>query len=340
MASKASSGVVGALRAAIGRPAAPQLDILDLRHLSSAQLRPLLEDESAGWEQRLSWNYVSARELLLQYVDNRVLPGFAAIDHGRVVGYAFGVQEAEKAIVGDVFAFGEGGDRPSPLCNTLLLHLLELLEATPGTDRIEAQLLMFDQGTVGSPFGARGFRTFPRLFMHGALQPEPSKTTVPADLILEPWHPALFGQASELIHRAYRGHVDSGINDQYQTVAGSQRFLNNIVRFPGCGEFLPEHSLALRRRNSDRLEGLLMCSAVRSDTAHVTQLCVDSQWRGAGLGELLLRRVSRQLLAAGFRQLSLTVTEQNTGAVRLYERVGLSTRHRFDAYAWQAQSSL
>ena len=258
--------------------------------------------------------------------------------NGRVVGYAFGVQEAEKAIVGDVYAFGEGGDRPSPLSNTLLLHLLELLEATPGTERLEAQLLMFDAGTLASPFGVRGFHVFPRLFMHGLLQPRPPQTELPENLLFEHWHPGLFQAASELIHLAYQGHVDSGINDQYQSVAGSQRFLSNIVRFPGCGEFLPAHSLALRRRDSGFLVGLLLSSAVRFDTAHITQLCLHPGWRGRGLGETLLRAASAGLTAAGYRNLSLTVTAQNTPAVRLYERIGLATRHRFNAYAWQAEN--
>ena len=36
--------------------------------------------------------------------------------------------------------------------------------------------------------------------------------------------------------------MDSEINDQYRTLSGSLRFLNNIVRFPGCGTFDPEGS--------------------------------------------------------------------------------------------------
>ena len=43
--------------------------------------------------------------------------------------------------------------------------------------------------------------------------------------------------AAAVIAAAYRGHIDSDINDQYRSLNGSLRFLNNIVRFPGCGVF-------------------------------------------------------------------------------------------------------
>ena len=59
-------------------PTATQLEILDLRHFSARQLRPLLETEAAVWEDRLRWNYRSSTELLLQYLDSRILPGFVS----------------------------------------------------------------------------------------------------------------------------------------------------------------------------------------------------------------------------------------------------------------------
>ena len=42
-------------------------------------------------------------------------------------------------------------------------------------------------------------------------------------------------EAAHVISAAYRGHVDSEINDQYRSIPGARRFVTNIVRFPGCG---------------------------------------------------------------------------------------------------------
>jgi ribosomal protein S18 acetylase RimI-like enzyme len=75
----------------------------------------------------------------------------------------------------------------------------------------------------------------------------------------------------------------------------------------------------------------LLCSRVASDVAHITQLCIAPAWRGHGLGRALLNHCTHHLAHAGFAAITLTVTEANRQAVKLYENHGFSTRHRFDA---------
>src|ERR1700730_6504622 len=55
-----------------------QVEILDLRHFSSVDLRPLLEDEVREWARLLSWDYSGSAEMILRYVDAKILPGYAA----------------------------------------------------------------------------------------------------------------------------------------------------------------------------------------------------------------------------------------------------------------------
>jgi ribosomal protein S18 acetylase RimI-like enzyme len=315
-----------------------QLEVLDLRHFSAAQLQPLLMEEADRWQRRLFWDYSGSTSVLLKYLDSRVLPGFVALRRGKVAGYAFAVFEAAKAVLGDVYAFGEGEGPSNPVCETLLVHLLEMLQSAPGVDRIESQLLMFPTGALGGPFVARGFLPHPRLFMVADLA-SPGlapglANSLPTGVALEPWQHALYEPAAELIHLAYVGHVDSGINDQYRSVHGAQRFLHNIVRFPGCGIFDPESSWVLRSTRSRELLAMVLCSRVRQDSAHVTQLCVSPALRGLGLGPTLLNHCILGLEATGVKSLSLTVTESNDGARRLYERHGFTVAHRFDAMVW------
>src|SRR5262249_52752665 len=64
----------------------------------------------------------------------------------------------------------------------------------------------------------------------------------------------------------------------------------------------------------------------------IKDLAVARAARGRGLGESLLRHAFARLHGRGVRRVGLKVDEQNpTGAVRLYERVGMRTvkRHRF-----------
>jgi ribosomal protein S18 acetylase RimI-like enzyme len=203
---------------------------------------------------------------------------------------------------------------------------------------------MFPTGALAQPFSSRGFAPHPRLFMLADLaapirSPQPAQP-LPSGVILEAWQPALYEPAAELIHLAYVGHVDSGINDQYRSIHGAQRFLHNIVRFPGCGIFDAESSWILRNARSRELLAMILCSRVRQDSAHITQLCVSPALRGLGLGPALLRHCVLGLQAAGVESLSLTVTESNAGAHRLYEQHGFRIAHRFDAMVWdQTQSA-
>ena len=79
------------------------MEILDLRHFSSVDLRPLLDDETRAWASLLSWDYNGSAEMILRYVDAKILPGYAAIERGRIFGYSFFVYEGSKGVVGDLF---------------------------------------------------------------------------------------------------------------------------------------------------------------------------------------------------------------------------------------------
>ncbi len=310
------------------------LEVLDLRHFSAKQMRPLLETEARSWEDRLRWNYRSSTELLLQYLDTHILPGFVAVENGRVCGFAFCVYEGMKAVVGDAFAVPTSEHDANSIVTILLRHLLELLRASPSVQRIESQLLLYDSPTFESVFREGGFITYPRLFMEAELGSAlhfAELRAVPPGFTLRRWSTTDYQAAAELIHACYVGHVDARINDQYRSLHGSLRFLHNIVRFPGCGVFQGDQSWVMEETGSGRLAGIILCSRVADDVAHVTQLCVAPERRRERLGALLLEQCMRHLRQTGYAAISLTVTEENRTAVKLYQEHGFVTRHRFDA---------
>jgi ribosomal protein S18 acetylase RimI-like enzyme len=313
-------------------PVAPQLEVLDLRHFSSRQLRPLLEREAELWRTRLRWDYRSSTELLLQYLESRILQGFVALDRGRVCGYTFCVYEGRKAVIGDAFAAGADGTPDAATTRLLMTHALEMLRHSPAVDRVESQLLLFKAGEFKSLFAGPEFSLYPRLFLGLDLRAAAAQAAAgPAEAVLAPWMPQDYQSAAELIHACYEGHIDAQINDQYRSLHGSLRFLHNIVRFPGCGVFESKFSWVLRDGSSRAPLGLVLVSRVGDRVGHVTQLCISPQHRGRGLGRLLLERCAQSLLLAGLDAVTLTVTEGNTEAVRLYERFGFTCMHRFDA---------
>lgn len=320
-------------------PVASEFEILDLRHFSARELRPLLEQEAVQWESLLRWDYGSSVELLLQYLDSRVLQGYAAVHRGKLCGYAFCVYEGNKAVIGDAFSFGLGAAQDLETTRILLTHLLEMLRHSPMVERIEAQLLLPKAGEFASVFRGPRLRIFPRLFLECALGAQPlsgggesdGTGKLPLEITLSSWVAQDYQAAGELIHAAYLGHPDAEINDQYRSLHGALRFLHNIVRFPGCGTFEPAFSWVLRHRRTRQPIGLVLASRVAGDVAHITQFCVAPAHRGRGLGSVLLGQAVRSLRMAGFAAITLTVTEANRNAVRLYKQFGFRSRHRFDA---------
>jgi ribosomal protein S18 acetylase RimI-like enzyme len=113
------------------------------------------------------------------------------------------------------------------------------------------------------------------------------------------------------------------------------RFLNNIVRCPGCGVFDADSSFVAMHRPTRALIGLILCSRVRDDVGHVTQVCLLPEYRGLGVGEGLIAATYNSLRNRSFSLLTLTVTEANHRAVDLYKKLGFLDRRAFDAFVWE-----
>ena len=320
------------------------IEILDLRHFAASMLCPLLEAEGELWKERLHWDYRPSAKLLMQYLDSHMLPGYAALAADRVAGYVFCVYEEAKAVIGDVFAMPfpaagpPNGSTPShPIEETLLKHLLELLLNSPQVDRIEAQLLLHPAGAHSATFREAEFQIYRRLFMVQPLHGRGSQPAVnlPENLLLRPWREDDLAPAARLICEAYSGHPDSLINDQYRSVHGSMRFLNNIVRYSGCGAFSAPASHVVLERGSRELAALILGSRVSPQSGHITQVCVHPSYRRRGLARLLLSVAASSFLRVGATEISLTVTEVNSEAIDLYLDEGYHCAHVFDAAVWQ-----
>ena len=314
------------------------VEILDLRHFSSDDLRPLLDREVEVWGGLLAWDYRGSADMILRYVDAKILPGYAAVERGSIVGYSFFVYEGSKGVVGDLFVSPR---RPDARAIELQMveHIIATLQQSPGILRVEAQLLTHKAGELTVNFVSAGFHRYRRLFLalhlRGADAPPIPPVGMPRDILVRRWSEQDYQPAAGVITAAYRAHIDSEINDQYRTNAGSNRFLNNIVRFPGCGVFDLDSSFVAIHRPSNTLIGLILCSRVKDDVGHVTQVCLMPEYRGQGIGESLIATTCHSLRNRNFSLLSLTVTEANQRAVDLYRRLGFVELRVFDAFVWE-----
>jgi len=314
------------------------VEILDLRHFASSDLHSLLDNEVAAWEKLLGWDYRGSADMILRYIDAKILPGYAAIERGSVIGYSFFVYEGSKGVIGDIFVSPVRADARE-IEIRMLGHVIETLQESPGVHRVEAQLLTHSTGELSTPFLSTGFQRYRRLFLSLPLTGNGAPTLSPPrplkDVQIRRWTEQDYQPAAGVITAAYRAHIDSEINDQYRTNAGSMRFLNNIVRFPGCGVFDNDSSFVAIHKPSRSLIGVILCSRIRHDVGHVTQVCLLPEYRKMGIGESLIAASHHALRTRNVTQLSLTVTEANGTAVELYRRIGFEQTRVFDAFVWE-----
>jgi ribosomal protein S18 acetylase RimI-like enzyme len=307
--------------------------IVDLRQMSVRQMEPLLEEEARHWRGELHWDYRNSVDLIKRFLDAHSLAGYAAVDNGQAAGYSFYVLEEQKGLIGGLYVSPKHPQEE--IGRRLLDELLFTLRAVPHLERIEAQLMPFGCA-MDQVLSEHKFHLFARQFMLLAMSNALALPGPDPHLRLERWNDSCFEPCARLIHLAYADHVDSAINDQYQSAAGALRFLKNIIYLPGCGEFQPAASFVLRSPGSSELVGAVLSSEVAPRVGHITQICVQPGFQGQGLGRKLILAAVAALRGLKFAELTLTVTSSNTPAVHLYDTLGFRTIKTFSAGVWPA----
>jgi ribosomal protein S18 acetylase RimI-like enzyme len=324
-----------------------EFDIIDIRRFEVKDFSDLLEAESQAWYNKLHWDFAPSVRIINSCLREKRLSGYALQCEGQIRGYCFFFYDGEKGLIGDLFVdpamAGRGHEQ------RLLDHVVETLEGTPGLRRIEAQLPHFDQEELEPTFLPHRFQSYPRRFMRLPLHewsplptnPEGRPTTPAFDkpsmagnIHLIPWERSLDEEAAELLYESYRRHVDAAINDQYASVTGATRLIENIVRHQGCGEFLPKISRMAVHHPSELLAGIITVTGIRRSTAHIPQVAVAGTFQGQGVGSALMEAAFRDLTRARYEEVTLTVSDANAGALRLYQSVGFETFKTFGAFIY------
>ena len=310
-------------------------EIVELTSLLPGALDGLFQREIQIWERRFQWDFRPSADLLRRFVQMRSLYGYALVAGNEVVGYSYYVCEGKKGLIGDFYVREDYASTANEL--TLLGATVQGLMRTAGVRRIESQLMLLNAPpSLRLPFSqhlARYDRCFMEIHTEGLVALKPRTPEVKATF--HPWAERFSEEVAHLVSAAYRGHVDSEINDQYRTIPGARHFLMNIIRYPGCGIFAPQSTLVAVDDHSGRVCGVCLTSKVSEHSGHVTQLCSLPAVRGAKLGYELLRQTLKRLADTGCSTVSLTVTSSNVGAIRLYESVGFRSHSRFPALVWE-----
>ena len=221
--------------------------IEDLRTIPASRLRPLLDEETRNWKARLHWDFSGSAELVTRYVNMHALDGLALVCGSEIAGYCYWVLEEHKALLGDLYVCDVW--RSPQAESEILNQALEALRRSASlpalsVQRVESQLMQLSNPDALAWRPENTPERFPRIFMLAPLEHLARFRTVTfgeAARIFH-WGPVWFDATAALIADVYRDHVDSKINDQYHSAGGAERFLRNIVNYPGCGSFQHEAS--------------------------------------------------------------------------------------------------
>jgi len=310
-------------------------ELVDLSRVRVEELEPLLGAETRVWREEMDWDFQASADLVRRFVEARSLSGYALVVGEELVGYSYYVAEEHKGLIGDLFVVEEF--RTAENEHRLIGAVLEALMRTRRVRRVESQLMLFRSARQGVLPGAQYLRAYERNFMmlELARASELPPKALWSMVLFDRWTERRQEETAQLIAAAYRGHIDSQINDQYRSLAGARRFLFNIVQYPGCGTFFQPASWVAIERDTGRLCGACLSSLVARDVGHITQVCVAPSIKGTGVGYELLRRALESLAGSGANKVSLTVTVANRGPVLLYERMGFRVARQFPALVWE-----
>ena len=305
-----------------------------LDQIDADRLEALLVEETAGYAEWYRWDFHPTAQLVRKLADTHSLGGVALLVGGEVAGYSYFVIEDNKALIGDAYIRDEWASASSE--RLLMAATLEQIREHPQVRRLEGQPMM-----LRYPYSHPKLERFERLFLELDLVDTrwPSALQLPHGYWLEAWNWRIEDEAARLLYRAYRGHVDAEINDQYCAPGSARTYLSNMIRYPACGEFNAAASFVVTEKAGGRAVGLVLSSvsaavgpAVGPAVGHVAQLCVEPEARGLGLGKVLMWASLAKFTELGCECSTLTVTAANQSAVRLYESLGYAERRRVAAY--------
>lgn len=150
----------------------------------------------------------------------------------------------------------------------------------------------------------------------------PQSSTVPPGYELLPYSGELLRDHATAKYRSFRCELDANVFPCLGRRDGCLRLMREIT---SRTSFVTDATWLCRFRNPQTGQpepiGTIQGLQIEGWGA-VQNLGIDPEHRGKGLGSILLSRAANGFRNAGLTRMHLEVTTDNTGAVRLYERIG------------------
>ena len=223
--------------------------------------------------------------------------------NGRVVGYGDVSVEGDAAAL-EVAAAGHWES---------FLEWAEEVARREHADRV--RVVSYSGEALSSVAAARGYHHWrSNHTMRIDFDEEPGEITLVSSLVLRTYADAFEDRLRSAMNEAFAA-------DPFFRQASAGHFRESYLH---ARAFDP--SLWLLAWDDDQLAGFVLAypEYMGEEIGYIHSLGVRPAWRGRGLGEALVRGAFRTLFERGLRACVLGVDASNkTGALRLYERVGM-----------------
>jgi GNAT superfamily N-acetyltransferase len=164
---------------------------------------------------------------------------------------------------------------------------------------------------------------FKRFRMEVDLQEvRPASLDLPAGYRAVAWRSSLIDAHAETKYRCFRWEIDANVFPCLGNSDGCRRLMGEIARRSG---FLGEATWLIEHRQSRRQAqycGTIQGVADRDGMGSIQNVGVIPEHRGLGLGTNLVVCALEGFRKSGVKRVRLEVTAENTGAIRLYQRLG------------------
>ena len=146
---------------------------------------------------------------------------------------------------------------------------------------------------------------------------------LPDGYCLKPWDDSLLASHAEAKFRSFRNELDANVFPCLGESDGCYRLIREISSRQG---FVPEATwlatytdpISGRTENCGTIQGI----REKLDVGAIQNIGVVEAHRGRGIGTAIVRHSLQGFQSVGIKIVTLEVTEKNSGASRLYERLG------------------
>ena len=151
--------------------------------------------------------------------------------------------------------------------------------------------------------------------------------TPPPNFRLLEWKPQLITAHSVAKFRSFRDEFDVNVFPSLGNPDGCRKLMNEIST---RSDFVPEATWLLAHADPER-ESVVNCGTVQGvmdgpSLGVIQNIGVVKSYRGLGLGSLIIFKSLEGFQKAGAKVVSLEVTAHNSGAIKLYQRLGFETK--------------